>query len=124
MSGKIVDDISLKRVLILDDEIKLQDIMARLVRSFDLDVFTTDDGRDAIQEHSNRRFDVMFVDLDMPKMGGAQFIMEVREINGGHRPFVVVMTGLKDVTLGGLDVDGIILKPFGVREVEKALRIA
>jgi len=122
MNDAAMDGNPLKRVLILDDDRKLRDIMSRIVRRLGMEPFSTDDGRAAIHEHSERRFSAMFVDLLMPKMRGEEFILEARQVNGSpDRPLVVVMTGLQDVTLAGLDVDGVILKPFGVREVAKVL---
>jgi DNA-binding response OmpR family regulator len=122
MNDKGSCDTHLRRVLILEDEVELQEIMLKIVSSFGMEAYGTDDGRHAIQEHMLRRFDVMFVDLAMPKMRGEEFIEKVRRMNGGPSPFIVIMTGLRDVTLGSLEVDRIILKPFGSKTVAKVLQ--
>ena len=79
-------------------------------------------GREAVDHHKRGRFDMTFMDVDMPVMNGVDSFFEIRKV----RPTagVVLMTGLWEPIIdralqnGAL---GLLLKPFAVSLVLAAL---
>jgi PAS domain S-box-containing protein len=81
-----------RRILIVDDEPSVARALARLVRRHDVTIVT--DGADALALMArDRRWDVVFCDLMMPVMSGAELFEKIREEHPELTPRVVLMTG-------------------------------
>ena len=107
------------RVLIVDDEKFIRDILADFLGMEGYVVRTAEDGAAALNELTQARYDLIISDLKMPRMGG----IELLEAIGVHAPqaLTVIMTGFGTVETaidamkrGAYDY---ILKPFKVEEV-------
>ena len=107
------------RVLIVDDEKFIRDILADFLGMEGYVVRTAEDGTAALQELGNAHYDLIISDLKMPRMGG----IELLDALGTAAPnaLTVIMTGFGTVETaidamkrGAYDY---ILKPFKVEEV-------
>jgi response regulator RpfG family c-di-GMP phosphodiesterase len=107
------------RVLVVDDEKFIRDILADFLGMEGYQVRTAEDGVAAINELSHSHYDLVISDLKMPRMGG----IELLEAMGKTAPqaLTVIMTGFGTVETaidamkrGAYDY---ILKPFKVEEV-------
>ncbi|MCL2777474.1 MAG: response regulator [Polyangiaceae bacterium] len=107
------------RVLIVDDEKFIRDILADFLGMEGYVVRTAEDGQAALSELSHAQYDIVISDLKMPRMGG----IELLEAVGTRAPhaLTVMMTGFGTVETaidamkrGAYDY---ILKPFKVEEV-------
>ena len=107
------------RVLIVDDEKFIRDILADFLGMEGYVVRTAEDGAAALGELHHARYDMVISDLKMPRMGG----LELLEAIGDAAPnaLTVIMTGFGTVETaidamkrGAYDY---ILKPFKVEEV-------
>ncbi|NOU32012.1 MAG: response regulator [Polyangiaceae bacterium] len=107
------------RVLIVDDEKFIRDILADFLGMEGYVVRTAEDGTAALHELSQARYDLIISDLKMPRMGGIELLEQV----GQRAPsaLTVIMTGFGTVETaidamkrGAYDY---ILKPFKVEEV-------
>jgi len=112
------------RILVVDDEQVIREILAEFLTMEGFDVRTAEDGEKALVELSRMRFDLVLADLKMPVMGGLELLAAIRK----HQPHVVtvIMTGFGTVETaidamkrGAYDY---ILKPFKVDEVIHTLR--
>lgn len=61
------------RVLVIDDEQEIRDIIADVLEMDGLYVPTASDGREALALMNRNRFDLIFCDLRMPQMDGRAF---------------------------------------------------
>ncbi|HTU60807.1 MAG TPA: response regulator, partial [Polyangiales bacterium] len=107
------------RVLVVDDEKLIRDIIADFLGMEGYIVRTAEDGASAIGELSRARYDLVISDLKMPKMGGLELLKEI--VNAHPDTLTVIMTGFGTVETaidamkrGAYDY---ILKPFKVEEV-------
>jgi response regulator RpfG family c-di-GMP phosphodiesterase len=107
------------RVLIVDDEKFIRDILADFLGMEGYHVRTAEDGAAALNELNHAHYDLIISDLKMPRMGG----IELLEAIGSAAPnaLTVIMTGFGTVETaidamkrGAYDY---ILKPFKVEEV-------
>ena len=81
-----------KKVLIVDDEPGLRDILAQQFSGRGWEVATAVDGEDALAKVHADRFDLVLLDLLMPKMTGLQFLERVKEEPALHYLVMVVLT--------------------------------
>jgi response regulator RpfG family c-di-GMP phosphodiesterase len=112
------------RVLIVDDEKFIRDILADFLGMEGYIVRTAEDGTAALEELSHAHYDLIISDLKMPRMGG----IELLDAIGVAAPnaLTVIMTGFGTVETaidamkrGAYDY---ILKPFKVEEVIRVVQ--
>ncbi|HLK35413.1 MAG TPA: HD domain-containing phosphohydrolase [Polyangiaceae bacterium] len=112
------------RVLIVDDEKFIRDILADFLGMEGYIVRTAEDGAAALAELNNAHYDLVISDLKMPRMGG----IELLDAIGTTAPsaLTVIMTGFGTVETaidamkrGAYDY---ILKPFKVEEVIRVVQ--
>ncbi len=110
---------SAPRVLVVDDERVIREILADFLTLEGFSVRTAEDGSAALTELSKHHYDVVISDLKMPKMGGLELLGEIRRNSPGT--ITVIMTGFGTVDTaidamkrGAFDY---VLKPFKGEEV-------
>jgi response regulator RpfG family c-di-GMP phosphodiesterase len=112
------------RILVVDDEQVIREILADFLSMEGFWVRTAEDGTAALVELSRNQYDLVLSDLKMPNMGGLELLKTIAE----HTPNVVtiIMTGFGTVETaidamkkGAYDY---ILKPFKVEEVVHTIR--
>lgn len=107
------------RVLVVDDEKFIRDILADFLGMEGYVVRTAEDGVSAVKELQRTRYDLVISDLKMPKMGGLELLKEIAR--SSPDTLTVIMTGFGTVETaidamkrGAYDY---ILKPFKVEEI-------
>jgi DNA-binding response OmpR family regulator len=81
-----------KKILIVEDNIELQGILADFLEVKGADVDFASDGEQGIQLATECRFDAIILDVMMPKKDGIQVIQELR--NAGSDLPVLMLTAL------------------------------
>lgn len=112
-------------VLLLDDD-DLGILVARdILESAGYAVVDIDDGAEALACLKERRFDVVLVDLQMPKMHGAVFLHHLFGLAPSIRPRPIVVTGrLTDDNLEAIAATPpfrTLAKPFAAEELLQAV---
>jgi two-component system cell cycle sensor histidine kinase/response regulator CckA len=136
--GKVVPMPSQRkgRVLVMDDEVPILELTARLLGSRGYEVETATDGDQAVEQYrvameSGCRFDAVILDLTVPeKMGGYDAFKAMRVIDPGVRAVVSSGYSHEPVVLNYKDygLAGVAPKPYRTSEllgaVEQALQSA
>jgi len=107
------------RVLVVDDEKVIREILSDFLTMEGYVVRTVEDGQAALKELQRRSYNLVISDLKMPNMGGLELLEKIAE--GNLNVLTVIMTGFGTVETaiqamkkGAYDY---ILKPFKVEEV-------
>ena len=115
-----------RAVLIVEDDPPLRGLLRTLMhRAGPYDVATCADGQEAIEVLAERTFDVILLDLMMPRMDGFAVIDYLRAHKPAQLRVVLVMTAMLDIPLVRLDpsvVHGVIAKPFDNNDVVALVR--
>src|SRR5262249_16282763 len=79
------------------------------------------DGVRALEEIAKRQPDLVFLDLQMPQMGGFEVIQRLRQ--GTHLPVVIVVTAFDQHAIRALDEGALdyLLKPVSPARLSQAL---
>lgn len=111
-------------LLVVDDE---PSVRQALCHWFSLRGFVVDhavDGLDAVEKCQNTRYDVITMDLEMPRMNGIEAIKAIRM----RQPDVpiVVFTGYQqdNTPIPSNTVSAVLTKPMRPSELEKHIRLA
>ena len=111
-----------KRLLIVDDDPPIRDLLKRVGTRAGFETETASDGEDAFEKLEKHHYDIIIVDLMMPRMSGFQLIEKISTHE--PRPTVIVSTALMNGDLARLDdsmIRRVIRKPFDLTAVANAL---
>ena len=83
------------RILIVDDEEIVIRSCLRILAADDYEVDTSRDGLDALRKVHEKNYDVLILDIKMPKMDGMEVLQRVKEAKPDID--VIMITGLHDI---------------------------
>jgi DNA-binding response OmpR family regulator len=111
------------RVLVVDDESMVREVLARYLASEGFDVDTAEDGEQALDRFEANVPDLVLLDLMLPRIHGLEVFQRMRA--GADVP-VIMLTARGEETdrIVGLDLgaDDYVTKPFSPREVVSRVR--
>ncbi len=107
------------RILVVDDESSIRDLLAKTLSLSDYDVDTAADGRAALERLRLYVYDLLIVDLKMPGIDGLTVIREAKRLKADIP--VIVITGFSTESAAiealNLGVTSYLTKPFRVPQV-------
>ena len=113
------------RVLVVEDEHELRELVAGWLRSHGYEVVEAADGTDAIELlEAGLEPDAIVLDLGLPRVAGQAFLEGLRTRPEHGMPPVIVASGEHEA-LPRVDVAGVLAKPYRpdllLRELERAI---
>jgi DNA-binding response OmpR family regulator len=111
------------RVLVVDDEPMVREVLARYLERDGFDVVTADDGEQALERFEEHRPDLVLLDLMLPRIDGLEVFRRMRAV--GDVPVIMITArGLETDRIVGLDLgaDDYVAKPLSPREVVSRVR--
>jgi excisionase family DNA binding protein len=110
------------RVLVVDDEASIRDLLAKTLALAEYDVDVAPDGRSALDRMRMYPYDLLIADLKMPGMDGLTVIREAKRYKADLP--VIIITGFSTeasaIEAVNLGVSGYLTKPFRVPQVLNA----
>jgi signal transduction histidine kinase len=106
------------RVLVVDDEPAVRDVLARILRRAGHEVTVAVSGEQALELYIPGQYDLLFTDLGMPGMGGAALLAQLRARD--PRLIAVVITGWSQHEYSGETIPGaaaVLTKPFSSSQI-------
>ena len=113
------------RVLVVDDDPRLQRTLSIALRAHGNEVVTASDGRSAVQSVAEDAPDVVILDLGLPDLDGTEVLRRIRAAS--VVPVIVLSARHEsDDKIEALDLgaDDYVTKPFGVEELLARVRAA
>jgi DNA-binding response OmpR family regulator len=114
---------SARRILIVDDEELLRELLANSLRRAGYEVQTAPSGEAALAIFAQLPADLLLVDIRMPDMNGYDFCRIIRQQSDVP---IILLTSLDTpeamVDGYGVGADDYITKPFKLREVEARIQ--
>jgi len=112
-----------RRILVVDDEPMVRDLMARYLARSGFDVQTAADGSAALAAYRPGAFDLLMLDVMLPEMDGMEILRRIRRADSVP---VIVLTAKVDEgdRILGLELgaDDYVVKPFSPAEVVARVR--
>jgi excisionase family DNA binding protein len=107
------------RVLVVDDEATIRDLLSKTLALAEYDVDMASDGRAALDRLRIIPYDLLITDLKMPGVDGLTVIREARRLKADLP--VIIITGFSNeasaIEAVNLGVSGYLTKPFRVPRV-------
>jgi excisionase family DNA binding protein len=107
------------RILVVDDEASIRDLLAKTLALAEYDVDVAPDGRTALERMRVQQYDLLIADLKMPGIDGLSVIREAKRYKADLP--VIIITGYSTESAAieavNLGVSGYLTKPFRVPQV-------
>jgi CheY-like chemotaxis protein len=112
------------KLLVADDSMSARKLLVKKLLSLGFHVTEAGDGVEALEKIRNQKFDLVFTDLDMPRLGGMELLFDLKQ--GQHKDQAVVVVSSRDATefrdrATELGAVGYIQKPVTDSELNKTL---
>jgi DNA-binding response OmpR family regulator len=106
------------RILVVDDEPSVTDLLAYNLRKAHYDVMVAADGREALRLAGERKPDLILLDLMIPEVDGLDVCRELRKTSSVPVIMITARGEEADRVVGlELGADDYVTKPFSVREL-------
>ncbi|MBI4212880.1 MAG: response regulator transcription factor [Chloroflexi bacterium] len=113
------------RILVMEDEEEISEIVTAYLEKEGFEVFSADDGLKGIRVFYERRPDLVILDIMMPGLDGWEVTRRIREVS--DTPVIVLSArGQESDKVRGLNLgaDDYVLKPFGGAELAARVKAA
>jgi signal transduction histidine kinase/CheY-like chemotaxis protein len=120
--GTRVASMTGRRVLVVDDEPKITELIAEKLAPLGVETVLVNSGREALARLRAERFDAVTLDVLMPGMNGIETLREIRADTRLRRVPVVFVSVFADH--GALEGEWVVPKPIDSAELHAVLTIA
>ena len=114
------------KILLVEDEVNIASFIERGLQEFGHTVSVAYNGADGWQLAQDEPFDLLVLDIIMPKMNGLDLCRQYRQLYGYDSPVIMLTAlGTTDDIVKGLyaGADDYLTKPFSVEELLARLRV-
>jgi DNA-binding response OmpR family regulator len=109
---------SKENILIVDDDKDIRNMIKIYLKNENYNVFTAENGEEAIKITDNNKIDLIILDIMMPQMNGTETCMKIREKHKMPIIFLTAKTEDQDKITGlSAGGDDYITKPFNPLEL-------
>jgi two-component system response regulator RegX3 len=114
----------LTRILVVEDEPALRAALFDLLTGDGHSVDAVTNGHDAIERGTHGAYDLVLLDLMLPKVNGLEVCRRLREIRPAQPILILTARGSEENKVDGLQAgaDDYVTKPFGARELLARVR--
>lgn len=106
------------KILLIEDDMEISEMLQGFLASESFDVVNALDGEDGCQKFAKDTFDLVLLDIMIPKLNGIEVMQNIR--TKSTVPIIIISAKDTDLdkALGlGLGADDYITKPFSITEV-------
>ena len=113
------------KILLVEDEVNIASFIERGLQEFGHEVSVSYDGMAGWELLQKENFQLLILDIIMPRMNGLQLCRQYRQLYGYQSPVVMLTAlGTTDDIVNGLDAgaDDYLVKPFSFQELEARIK--
>jgi two-component system response regulator RegX3 len=110
-------------ILVAEDEPAILDAVAYTLRGEGFDVATTEDGESTLEATRERNYDLLILDLMLPKLSGVEILRRIRKESALPVIILTARSAEADRVLGlEIGADDYVTKPFSMAELVGRVR--
>jgi CheY-like chemotaxis protein len=116
-----------KRALVVEDYFINQEVTQDILELMELDVEVAENGREALELYQKEKYDLIFMDIQMPEMDGYQTTKEIRRFENKEKRVPIIaltanaLSGDREKCLEA-GMDDYISKPIEAEKIEEILK--
>ena len=105
-----------RRILVIDDDLAIRVLLQAVLKRMKFEVELAEDGAAGLERlQTDPLFDLVLLDLMMPRLNGYEFIDQITQRHHDHRPHIIVFTAAGKRGVDKIPPNAVcnsILKPF------------
>ncbi|MBD0327082.1 MAG: response regulator [Pyrinomonadaceae bacterium] len=115
-----------KRILVVDDDLELQDLVGFALRREGYEVTQANDAFEGLAAIERQSFDLALLDIMMPKMDGLMMLSRLREQNNDLRVIIMTAMTTPETAISALREQAcdFLVKPFDLQQLTSAIEAA
>ena len=113
-----------KKVLLVDDNKLNLKVGSKILNEYNLDITTCESGFEAIEKVKKTKYDIILMDIMMPKMGGVETLKKLKEFNWFKTPVIALTADAiqgREKKYLEVGFSGYLTKPIEKHELSKVL---
>jgi DNA-binding response OmpR family regulator len=112
------------RVLVVEDEVRLAQHIASALTEAEDDPIVVHDGEEALRQAANTPFDLIVLDIGLPRIDGFEVLRRLRARHVSSRVLILTARGQLTDRVSGLQLgaDDYLAKPFAMQELLARVR--
>ncbi len=115
------------KIMSIDDSKNMRILLRFLLENEGYDVVEAIHGQEALSKIINTKIDLFIVDINMPVMGGIEFIKNIKKIpDYQDTPIIIITTDNEENKISEgllLGANSVIMKPFDIEKVLSLLKV-
>jgi len=121
-AGQIFEEVrgNNEGILVVEDDDNIREVVSDMLTALGYRVSSCRDGQEALATFAEQPFDLMLVDMIMPKMPGLELVERIRSTNPQTK--VLMMTGYGTISEKGAAEVQVISKPFDIETLARAIK--
>jgi signal transduction histidine kinase/CheY-like chemotaxis protein len=128
-TNKSFKDVYKYSILVADDNMINQKVIGAFLKKLGYEIEFADNGLEVIEALEYKDFDIIFMDMMMPKMNGIEATLEIRKNKKIEQPYIISLTANSSAesqqTCKNAGMDTFMSKPVSLRAVkEKIINIS
>lgn len=115
---------SMKKILIIEDDALIVDLVCIHLRTLPADLFTAATGREGLAQLTHQAVDLCILDVMLPDMNGIDICRQIRQQNSFTPILMLTAKAQEADKVAGLEAgaDDYLTKPFGIHELMARVR--
>ena len=111
-----------KYVLVIDDDEGIRKLFCRALEDLPYSVDTAESGEEGLKLHDVYRYDMIYLDLNMPGMNGIEVLSRIRAVDKGIPIYIITafhkdyLEAITDIYQKGLEFE-IAHKPLSIKQI-------
>jgi CheY-like chemotaxis protein len=112
-----------KRILVVDDDPDILQVLKDRLDSYGYTVETANDGREALEGLRRQAFDGVILDIRMPEIDGMEVLRQIRESHSVVPVVMITASTIQDraVEAVGKGAQAYLLKPFNAAQLKQVV---
>ncbi|WP_026533933.1 response regulator transcription factor [Arthrobacter sp. H14] len=115
------------KILVVDDDPDIRDLVALKLSSAGHEILTADDGAEALELATGQHFDAIVLDVMMPGISGIDVVKSLRGSEPAIQTPILLLTARnqeRDIEAGfAAGADDYVVKPFSPRELQTRVNV-
>lgn len=114
-----VDNLAAMKILIVEDEIKVAEVLKRGLEEASYTVDVVHDGQEALQQVASNTYELILLDINLPTMNGLEVCKRIRERDNVISILMLTALSMSEDIVNGLEAgaDDYMAKPFRFNEL-------
>lgn len=114
----------MKKILIVDDEKNIRISIDKCLRGEGYDTNLCCDGEEALETIKKSKYDLILMDVKMPKSSGIEILKKIREYGITTRVIMMTAYGTVDIAVDAMKLGAIdfISKPFTIKKIKDIVK--